>query len=187
MINRVSQLWTSPKKVVLCEREIKELTEGVCLNYVAFWTKTDLKKRWNLFSITGGSETGKTRLVITTLQLVRNELEKNRQQYVTLISTNLKKPMNAELGTEIFDLLLGSIRIDDDLPNTLYIDLSNGDYIQDCKEHGESLFLLSGMQDLLPLYQSKHHQSKDQGRRVPQAIHPRNSGDSHTPTPQTRT
>ena len=113
------------------EREIKELTEGVCLNYVAFWTKTDLKKRWNLFSITGGSGTGKMRLAISTLQLVRNELEKNRQQYVTLISTNLKKPTNAELGTEIFDLLLGSIRIDDDLPNTLYIDLSNGDYIQD--------------------------------------------------------
>ena len=113
------------------EREIRELTKGVCLNYVAFWTKTDLKKSWNLFSITKGSGTGKTRLAISTLQLVRNELEKNRQGYLTLISKNLKKPTNTEeVGTKIFDSLVGSIRIDD-LPSTLYIDLSNGDYIQD--------------------------------------------------------
>ena len=91
------------------EREIKELTEGVCLNYVAFWAKTDLKKRWNLFSITGGGGTGKTRLAISTLQLVRNELERGRQRYLTLISKNLKKPTNTEeVGTKIFDSLVGA-------------------------------------------------------------------------------
>ena len=107
------------------KREIKELTKGVCLNYVAFWTKIDLKKRWNLFSITRGSRTGKTRLAISTLQLVRNEFERGKQRHLTLISKT------EEVGAKIFDLLVGSMKTDYDLPSTLYIDLCNGDYIQD--------------------------------------------------------
>jgi len=126
------------------EKEIKQLAQGTCKNFVSFYSQSQHKKHWSLFSICGASGTGKTRLSITALLLVREEVQRNKQEYIEYIEAELQDRVQTNLDPNlIYDLFVQSLQ--QERAHTLYVDFSNGDNFPewDNKKTLETAFLFS--------------------------------------------
>lgn len=107
------------------EQEISELSKTVCQNFVSFSKNSSHKKDWSLLTVVGGPGTGKTRLSICAQQLIKEEIQKNRNDYSKYIDNRHDKP--EEILRKLEDNL--------DRPrSTIYLDFSNGDFIDDYRD-----------------------------------------------------
>ncbi|KAL6073768.1 hypothetical protein QOT17_004764 [Balamuthia mandrillaris] len=110
--------------------EVEELTKAFCADFLGFYLKSAHKKDKVLIAITGGSGVGKTRLSVTMLNLVREEVTQNAKLYLSHLNQLLMSRTTPVSAQEVYEALLSGFK-DDSKAHTLYIDFSNGDYIPD--------------------------------------------------------
>ncbi|KAL6055837.1 hypothetical protein QOT17_016528 [Balamuthia mandrillaris] len=112
------------------EYEVEQLTKAFCDDFLGFFLQSVHKKHKLLIAITGGSGVGKTRLSITMLNLVREELTQNAPRYLSHLSKMLLARKASLTAQEVYEALLEGLK-DDSKAHTFYIDFSNGDYFSD--------------------------------------------------------
>ncbi|KAL6059595.1 hypothetical protein QOT17_014041 [Balamuthia mandrillaris] len=112
------------------EYEVEQLTKAFCDDFLGFFLQSVHKKHKLLIAITAGSGVGKTRLSITMLNLVREELTQNAPRYLSHLSKMLLARKASLTAQEVYEALLEGLK-DDSKAHTFYVDFSNGDYIHD--------------------------------------------------------
>jgi hypothetical protein len=108
------------------ETEVRRLANAICSNFTAVYLESQNKKHYSLIGVVGGPGTGKTRLCITALALLRKELQQHHDVYLKSITNSL--PQNSGIDPE---LVLSSLErsLIDNSNTTLYIDMCNRDFI----------------------------------------------------------
>jgi hypothetical protein len=108
------------------EAEVHRLADAICSNFTAIYLESQHKKHYSLIGVVGGPGTGKTRLCITALALLRKELQQHHDEYLKSITNRI--PQNSSIDPQ---LILSSLEhsLVDNFNTTLYIDMSNGDFI----------------------------------------------------------
>jgi len=127
--------------------QIEKLTESACFNFISLTHKTTGNKFWNINTIFGGSGSGKTRLAITAVKLIRDELTKKRDHYIAYIDAKLKYRKEGSSEAEsIYENLVECLQEKKNL--TVHFYLSNGDCIDDLKMNTFNGLLFSLMSKL---------------------------------------